>query len=54
MENMERKIDEYEQQDRKNIMITGIKYGEVDKEEISRKLNNKLGTRINAENIKYI
>ena len=51
MENMERKIDEYEQWDRD--IITGLKNDEADKEEISKKLN-KLGTRINADNMKCI
>ena len=54
MENTERKIDEYEQWDRENNIITGLKNSEVDKDEMSKKLNNKLGTRINADNIKYV
>ena len=40
IENMERKTDEYEQ--RENIIISGLKNGEDDKEEISKPLNNKL------------
>ena len=54
LDNLERRVDEYEQRDRdNNIIISGLTDGDTSPENIKKMLNDSIGTKLDIFAIKY-